>query len=276
MATLSGERWRALSGYLDQALDMDAEQRDPWLATLRLENPSVADDLASLLQAQHAIARDRFLEGGVSTQVEQLLRESLESSRQVLAADHVDVGAGWNIVGLSLLEKGDYAGAEPMLRQALAIRRKNFGKRHPSVAINLHNLGVSLREQGRFAEARAVLEEGLAVAREAAGNRDITIARLLYQLARIDLAEQDATTAETRLRDALQRQQRAWRADDWRTAATRSALGETLTALRRYQEAEHLLIEANAVLKDVPGRQGREAAATRARLAALQVQLKGR
>jgi hypothetical protein len=61
------------------------------------------------------------------------------------------------------------------------------------------------------------------------------------------------------------------KADDWRLAATRSALGEALTASGSYQEAERLLTEAQAVLKDVPGRQGREAVATRDRLAALAV-----
>ncbi len=49
----------------------------------------------------------------------------------------------------------------------------------------------------------------------------------------------------------------------------KSLLGETLTALGRYDEAERLLLEAHGVLKDIPGQQRREAMATRARLVAL-------
>jgi hypothetical protein len=71
------------------------------------------------------------------------------------------------------------------------------------------------------------------------------------------------------LRDALLRQQRTMRTDDWRLAATKSALGAALIGLSQYDEAEGLLTAAQAVLKDVPGRQGREAAATRERLATL-------
>lgn len=75
--------------------------------------------------------------------------------------------------------------------------------------------------------------------------------------------------AETVLRDALNRQQQRSPAQDWRIAATKSALAAALTPLQKYDEAERLLVEASRGLKDLPGAQGREAAATRARLAAL-------
>ena len=57
--------------------------------------------------------------------------------------------------------------------------------------------------------------------------------------------------------------------DDWRLAATKGALGEVLIACGQLDEAERLLTEAARILKDVPGRQGREAAATRHRLRAV-------
>jgi Tfp pilus assembly protein PilF len=86
-------------------------------------------------------------------------------------------------------------------------------------------------------------------------------------LARIELAGGDRTRAEALLRDALSRQQRAAPETDWRLAATRSTLAEALLRRGEYREALPLLEAAGRVLKDVPGRQGREAAATRARLA---------
>ena len=46
-------------------------------------------------------------------------------------------------------------------------------------------------------------------------------------------------------------------------------LGASLFRQADYRAAEPLLIDTNNVLKDVPGRQGREAAATRDRLVAL-------
>ncbi|MEP7245607.1 MAG: serine/threonine-protein kinase [Gammaproteobacteria bacterium] len=56
-------RWLELNPYLDQVLELNAEQRAAWLATLRTENPSLAADLESLLAAQPSLDRLQFLEG---------------------------------------------------------------------------------------------------------------------------------------------------------------------------------------------------------------------
>jgi serine/threonine-protein kinase len=211
-----------------------------------------------------------LLERGDLAQAEPLFRQALDTSRKVLPEDHPNVGAGWNNLGLLMLDKGDYTGAEPLLRQALAIRRKNFGDNHPNLTNNLSNLAVSLREQGKYDEATSLLEHALGIRRAAPGDQDASIARLLFHLGRVHLARNDVRAAEPLLREALGRQQKALPANDWRTAATKSALGAALTSLKAYDEAERLLTEANAVLKDADGPQGREAAAARQRLAALQ------
>jgi tetratricopeptide (TPR) repeat protein len=199
---------------------------------------------------------------------EPLFREALATSRAVLGEDHPNTGAGWNNLGLLLIGKGEPAAAEPMIRQALAIREQHFGARHASVANNRTNLGTSLIEQGRYDEAEAVLREGLDILR-AGGGQNGPVSRLSFQLARVHLARREAAEAEILLRDALRRQVAILPADDWLVAATKSALGEALTVRGQFDEAERLLTEAGTVLKDVPGRQGREAAATRARVQAL-------
>jgi serine/threonine protein kinase/Tfp pilus assembly protein PilF len=63
MSILTGDRWRALSPYLDRALDLSAEERDPWLAKLHLENPAVASDLQTLLDERETLSRHGFLAG---------------------------------------------------------------------------------------------------------------------------------------------------------------------------------------------------------------------
>ena len=62
---------------------------------------------------------------------------------------------------------------------------------------------------------------------------------------------------------------KAFGEDDWRVAVTKSLLGAALTPLGRFEEAEQLLLDAQRVLKDVPGPEGREAKATVVRLQAL-------
>lgn len=62
MATLSPERWREISPYLDHALSLPEEDRDQWLKTLRAEKPESAALLQQLLESHRAVAQDHFLE----------------------------------------------------------------------------------------------------------------------------------------------------------------------------------------------------------------------
>ena len=237
-----------------EALDI----RQRIFGELHRETSTSQSDLGQLL-------RDR----GDIAAAEPLLRQSLETSRTVLGEDHPNDGAGWNNLGLVLLDQGDFAGAEPMFRRALAIRRQNFGERHYSLDNSMGHVATSLREQGKLADAAVLFEEALAHARQGPGDIDPAVAKHSFNLARVHLLRRDYVAAEELLRDALRRQQRAMQAGDWRLAATKSALGEALIALGQLDEAEHLVTDAGAILKDVPGRQGREAVATRERLAAL-------
>ena len=200
---------------------------------------------------------------------EPLFRQSLDTSRALLGDNHPNVATSWNNLGLILLDKGDAAGAEPMFRESLAIKRRVLGNTHSTLAPSLNNLAGSLREQGRYADARSYAEQALQLTREQLGAQHPSIATYEVSLARVELAGGDAARAERLLRDALLRQERTAPEHDWRLAATRSTLAEALLRRGEYREALPLLQAAGRVLKDVPGRQGREAAATRARLALL-------
>jgi tetratricopeptide (TPR) repeat protein len=206
---------------------------------------------------------------GAIDEAEPLFRDALDTTRRVLGEDHPNVASGWNNVGLMLMERGDYAGAEPMFRRALAINQRHFGARHAVTTNNRSNLAVTLREQGRFDEAQTLLADAVAIAREAHGDGHASLGGYLFNLGRVALARGDAAGAAQTLADAAARQRATLPATDWRIAATDSALGEAMTRLGRYEDAERLLTDAAKVLKDVPGRQGREAAMNTRRLAEL-------
>jgi len=62
---LSADRWRVLSPYLDEALDVDVDRRAAWLADIHARDPQLAADLQMLLAEQQAIHDTGFLEGSV-------------------------------------------------------------------------------------------------------------------------------------------------------------------------------------------------------------------
>jgi len=67
MPAISPDQWRALSPYLDQALNISPEERTAWLESIREQNPSLATDLQTLIREHHALGDEGFLEAGAST-----------------------------------------------------------------------------------------------------------------------------------------------------------------------------------------------------------------
>src|SRR5499427_6718523 len=65
MRPLDPDLWRKLSPYLDEALDIDPEQRPAWLASLGAKEPGLAADLRMLLSERDAIQDSGFLDGVV-------------------------------------------------------------------------------------------------------------------------------------------------------------------------------------------------------------------
>lgn len=62
MPTLGSDWWRALTPYLDQALEMPEAERAVWLQSLREESPALAAQLQALLDEHQALAQEGFLE----------------------------------------------------------------------------------------------------------------------------------------------------------------------------------------------------------------------
>ena len=200
---------------------------------------------------------------------EPLLRQSLDVSRRALGEHHLNVSTAMSNLALVVGDRGDTKTAEALFRQAIDVRRNALGPTHPGLAVPLNNLAFALREQGKYDEAVKALEEAIGLAIAAQGDQSRPVAHYRTNLARIYLARGDAAIAEPLLRRSLAVRLHEFGDDDWRVGVTKSLLGSALTSLRRYDEAESMLLDAKRLLKDVPGAQGREAKATSTRLETL-------
>ena len=253
--------------YEDQGLD---EKAEPLLReSLTIRRKVIGEDAehevaVSLNDLAHVLRRRGDLAGA-----ESLFRQALPIFRKTRGDEHPHVATVLNNLALIAADRGQYAVAESLFRQSLAIDLKTLGLKHPNVATKLINLSFDLIEQGRYDEAESLAREGLQITRASLGDDHPRIAAGEVALGRICLARGRPSDAVPLLGDALRIRQRTFPPDDWRIGVPRSVLGAALTALGRYDEAEGLLLEAQRVLRNIPGEQGKEAEATRARLAAL-------
>jgi serine/threonine protein kinase/tetratricopeptide (TPR) repeat protein len=148
------DRWRALSPYLDQALDMAPDARAAWLASLHGLDASVVRDLRALLEEQDVANRSGFLDGAA---LGPHLAEPPSLAGQVVGAYRLDslIGQGgsgsvWRasrcdgrfegqvavkLLSLALLSR---SGEERFRREATILARL----RHPGIA-HLIDAGVS-------------------------------------------------------------------------------------------------------------------------------------
>ena len=59
---MTSDQWLALSPYLEDALEISPDERSAWLDSLRLQNPTLAEELEALLLHSEELAAERFLE----------------------------------------------------------------------------------------------------------------------------------------------------------------------------------------------------------------------
>ncbi len=173
----------------------------------------------------------------------------------------------------------------PLFEEALKLEERNFGKSRPETRMTGLNLAINYRDAGRFTEALPLLEEAFAASKkdralsfsapaladvyarlgkfervaevvEAAethvrGRRppeSVELAGELVKLGQVLLKAGDGAGAERLLRESLGIREKV-QPEAWTTFNTKSLLGEALTAEKKYEEAEALLVQGYGGLK---------------------------
>jgi len=205
------------------------------------EHPLVADSLSNLANL--------LREQGRLAEAETLQREALAMRKKLSGAEHLDVAISLNHLARVLRDQNRLAESEAMNREALGLFKKLLGAEHYRVAAALNNLGQVLRDQARLAEAETMHREALAIRKKAFGNEHPDVAGSLEALAAVLRDQGKLAEAETLSRECLAIGEQML-PDDWRTSIARSALGGVLLALKKYAEAEPLLLAGFAGLKE--------------------------
>ena len=197
---------------------------------------------------------NRLADEGLHQQSEFVNREALAA---VQARWDSDPAAMTNLhyrIGRALLHQGKANEAEEVLREGVTLARE--ANDNEALSQNQVNLAEALAHQGRYREVPAIAAE---VLRRYEDGPDLQVSRTSFErslkmeakrlLGMAALASGDVSTAEPLLLEVAQWSERNLEPDSWLRARARSTWGECLVALRRYAEAEPVLLESHKVLE---------------------------
>jgi eukaryotic-like serine/threonine-protein kinase len=208
---------------------------------------------------------------GDVNEAERLGRAAIDEYRKLPEGTYVEMAASLSNLGAVLIKKGSYSQAEPFVREGLDLRRRMLGNAHPDTAMSLFRLSDLLYKQGDYQGAENAAKESVQVF-----NRALTrpkdnpyFANPLMELGMILNKIGRSREGEAYLREALAIRTRVLPGGNQLIGVTQGALGECLTAQKRYTEAEPLLSESYTILKTVQGEQSLPAREAARRLATL-------
>jgi serine/threonine protein kinase/Tfp pilus assembly protein PilF len=194
-----------------------------------------------------------WIERGKNQEAEVVLREATDIYGQIGEENTSEAATTMGNLAAVLRNQGRYDEAEPLQRKVLTIQRKLLGNDHPSVGLALHNLGTVLSKKGQHEESESLLRESLRVFKTVLGPEHTNVGIVSRGLGEALLAKGDASAAEELLRQAVEIHRKTLPSGHWQIAVSESSLGECYLILRRYDEAEPLLVEGYRKLKAAQG-----------------------
>ena len=260
--------------YQDQGLNQRAEPlhrealdiRRKVLGAGHRETAVSESDLASVLRLNGDLAG-----------AEALLRQSYDTNVKTRGAEHPNTASALHDLALITAMRGDAGAAEPLLRQALAMQRTG-ARRPPSCRRGHAQQPVARPARGApLRRGRRRRERGRGDRRRRARRR-ASARRNLYRQSRGGARRRAATpqppsrccakacASASRAPGIVPTRRRTRVEDDWSVGAARSLLGEVLTKLRRFPEAETTLLDARRELESLPAMGGAEMKIAYARL----------
>jgi tetratricopeptide (TPR) repeat protein len=249
--------------YQEKTAEADTVLTEVLGATRRVVGPEHESTLLALTNLSALlIARQKLDEA------ETLLRETTATFARTQPPDHPVALSALNNLAMVLLYRGKARDAILVLEDVLKRRRAAQGDDDAATFEAAFNLGSALLEDGRPVEAVARLEPTVPRYRKwKPGTSEFLTLLSVYGCALLDAGR--PADALPVLREASEGRRKALPPTDWRLAVTDSHLGATLAALKRFEEAEPLLLAAEKVLASASAAPAARKAQARARLVTL-------
>jgi serine/threonine-protein kinase len=223
-----GELTEAESRYR-QALEMRQQ-------LLGNDHPDVAEDMANLGQVLlHTNLKE----------ADSLFAQSLSISRTALPPDHPGIERALEGLAATRYRLGRLDDAEDLHTEVLALRRRVLGERHHEVAFTLESLSVVKQKKGDLAAAETLQRQALQMNRETVGAVHPLTVGSMAGLGALLAKQERCTEAVPLLSEVMDiRKKQTLPSSRSRRYDVEATLGGCLSLLRRFAEAEPLLIAA--------------------------------
>jgi tetratricopeptide (TPR) repeat protein len=176
-------------------------------------------------------------------EAETAIRQALAMNEALMGAENPHRAVQLNNLASILRDEGKLDEAVDTLQRAVNMKLKTVGAQDVDIHTMLKNLGILLRQQGKLDEAEARLREALELCKSQLDKDHPQLLTSKGELGLVLLLEGGAKLpeAERLFREALDVRERK-SPDAWGTFYTRNLLGGCLTGLRKFDDAEPLLV----------------------------------
>jgi len=231
--------------FLDEGKFTDAEAAFRTVTSAyRRALPNDAVFGASLYNLGRALTETGRLDEARNT-----LDEAIKECIRITGPEHSYTAVAKLNLNYLLIRRGQWNEAEPLCRENLDKCNKVVGAHHPRTCMAMDNWAEVLLHNRKYDEAKQVIETALAARRKNLLHDHPDIAISLEMLGRRSMEMGNPKDAEEPLREALAIRQKSLACGCWVTAQTESELAGVLTELKKYGEAEPLLLRAYQTLE---------------------------
>lgn len=228
-------------GEYDRAIPLYREALAVLRSSLGTDHPQVAGALGDL-----AIA---LKDTRQYDEAEKAYLESLAIQRRVLGPKHPDVGNALNNISVMYLDLGKFEQARTTAQEGTDILRAALGDEHDMTNIVRLNLARAYTQLGQFETAEREMRAIVEIRRRTTTPVNISLALTVDALADVLNRQGKFAAALPLANEARVATEKAVGRDHWRWAAVNRTLGVTLTGLRRYAEAEPVLIGSYELMR---------------------------
>lgn len=198
-----------------------------------------------------------------------LHRLAIATARAAHGTDHPIVAMALGSYAAGLDIAGDADRADSVYREALVVRRRVLGPNHPDYLWTVFNYAQFAAATKRWEPAKRAAREVLAHRGKSLPDGHPAVAAAMQALG-LGLDHSDSLEAGGRwLIESLEVRKRTLPEGHWLIASSQSVLGEHLGLLRRWKDAERLLLTAEETLVAKRGEKSPAVRDTRSRLVAL-------